>query len=316
MRSTALLFGLTLAAASVACGDGASTCADGDCSAGGGVVGGSSGDGGASQGGGADGGGADGGGAQGGGSASWSTLMTASWDLAEFSEITSDVHTIVADRDLYIGGIRPISPVGTHHTVLALGDLGTGNIIYASGVGTNELLFPEGVGLKISQGQTVVLQLHLFNPTGTPISGESGIEIVEIAPEDLVNEADLYLPGPLQLDIPPNQQTTQAGTCTVAAPQTYFAIFPHMHQLGTHFKATVTVDGVDTVIHDDAYSFDHQAFLPIEPVTLNPGDSITTECTWNNTTPNSVGWGESSTTEMCFSIVYRYPKQTDAGFCP
>ena len=50
-------------------------------------------------------------------------------------------------------------------------------------------------------------------------------------------------------------------------------------------------------------------------ITLNPGDTIDTECTWNNTTPLTIGWGESSTTEMCFSILYRYPAQADQGFC-
>ncbi|MBK6515449.1 MAG: hypothetical protein IPM79_34160 [Polyangiaceae bacterium] len=307
--------GVALALVALGCDDPDSACVA-ECPEGGSNAGGSAGDGGAAEGGSNAGGTSQGGGGEGGSTANWSTLMTAEWGLAPGQELTSDVHTIVADRDIFVGGIRPIDPQGTHHTVLALGNLNTGNILYASGVGTNELLFPEGVGFKIPQGETVVLQLHLFNPTGESISGLSGIEIVEIPEAELVHEADLYLPGPLDLSIAPNQQTVESNTCTVGVEQTYFAIFPHMHQLGTHFKATVTVDGVDTVIHDDAYSFDHQAFLPIDPITLSPGDSITTECTWNNTTASTVGWGESSTTEMCFSIVYRYPKQNDAGFCP
>jgi hypothetical protein len=91
-----------------------------------------------------------------------------------------------------------------------------------------------------------------------------------------------------------------------------------MHQLGVHLKTTLTVGGVNQVIHDDAYSFDHQAFIPFGPVAMQAGDKITTECTWNNTTPQTVSWGESSTTEMCFSIMYRYPAQADfgpAGIC-
>lgn len=67
------------------------------------------------------------------------------------------------------------------------------------------------------------------------------------------------------------------------------------------------------VIHDDSYDFNHQAFIPFEPIALEPGDSITTECMWKNPTAQAVGWGESSTTEMCFSILYRYPAQDDGG---
>lgn len=96
--------------------------------------------------------------------------------------------------------------------------------------------------------------------------------------------------------------------------QSLFAIFPHMHQLGTHFKTTLTVGGAPTVVHGD-YTFNHQAFISFDPVKLSPGDTITTECTWDNSTPQSVGWGESSTSEMCFSILYRYPAVQGKGFC-
>jgi len=246
----------------------------------------------------------------------WQTLVTGEWALESGGEITSDLHSIVLDHDIFVGAIRPIAPQGTHHTVLAVGgSFQSGNIIYASGVGTNALTFPPGVGLKLSAGEEIVLQLHLFNPSGNSISGTSGIEIIEIAPEDVLYEADLYLPGPLNLDIPPNQTTTQTSTCTLSSEQTVFAVFPHMHQLGSHFKTTLTVGGSPTVIHDDDYDFNHQAFIPFEPIALGAGDSITTECTWNNTTSSSVTWGESSTTEMCFSIMYRYPAQSNQGVC-
>lgn len=245
----------------------------------------------------------------------WTTLITGDWSLAPGGELTSDIHSAIADHDIYVGGIRPIAPLGTHHTVLALGGFNTGNVIYASGVGTNELLFPKGVGFKIPKGENILLQLHVFNTSPEPLSGTSGIEVIEIAPADVEQEADLFLPGPFDFSIPPNQTYTYSGKCTVSQQQTLFAIFPHMHQLGSHFKATVTSGGAEKVIHDGGYQFDHQAFLSIDPVPLSPGDTITTECTWNNNTPQTVKWGESSTAEMCFSILYRYPAIADNGFC-
>ena len=205
--------------------------------------------------------------------------------------------------------------MGTHHTVLAINDLGAGNIIYASGVGTNAIEFPKGVGLKIAAGQTLVLQLHVFNVASEAISGTSGVEIIEVKPEDVEQEADLFLPGPFGFTIPPNQEITHSGTCTLDAAQSLFAIFPHMHQLGRHFKTTLTVGGAEVVLHDDDYTFDHQAFIPFEPIALSAGDTIETECTWQNTTPDTVGWGESSTSEMCFSILYRFPAQSGNGLC-
>ena len=254
--------------------------------------------------------------ASGGSALVWTTIITGEWELGPGTENTSDIHTLMLDRDVYVGGIRPIAPLGTHHTVLAVGGLDAGQIIYASGVGTNELLFPPGVGLKLSTGDTLVLQLHLFNVSTQSLTGTSGIEVVEVAPQEITDEANLYLPGPMDFSIPPNQTYSHSGTCTVTAPQTLFAIFPHMHQLGAHFKTTLNIGGEGSTLHDGDYAFEDQAFIPFDAIQVQPGDTITTECTWNNNTAQEVGWGESSTTEMCFSILYRYPAQPDSqGFC-
>ena len=237
----------------------------------------------------------------------WVPLITGEWSLQPFSENTSDSHSMTMDRSIYVGAIRPIAPVGTHHTVLGIDGIDFGNIIYASGVGTNAIVFPEGVGLKLDAGENIVLQLHLFNVTGEAISGTSGVEIVEVDAADVTMEADLFLPGPFAFSIPPMQEYTTQGTCTVDGSYSFFALFPHMHQLGTHFKTTLEIDGNDMVLHDDDYSFGDQAFIPFETIAVTAGDKVKTECTWNNTTNGNVMWGESSTTEMCFSILYRFP---------
>ena len=111
--------------------------------------------------------------------------------------------------------------------------------------------------------------------------------------------------------IPPNQETTIGNDCVLTEPQTIFALFPHMHQLGTHLKTTLTIGGADQVLHDEPYEFEHQEVLAFDPIQMNVGDKIKTECTWNNQSANTIGWGESSTTEMCFSILYRFPRGND-----
>ena len=243
----------------------------------------------------------------------WTRIITGEWMLGAGGENTSDLHFTTLDRDFYISAIRPINPIGTHHTVLALDNGVNANIVYASGVNTNALTFPPGVALRLPAGQSLILQLHLFNTSDAAIAGTSGVEVLEMDPADVEHEADLFLPGPVDFNIPPMQEYTHGGTCTSTIDQTVFAIFPHMHQLGTHLKTTLTVGGVERVLHDEPYAFDHQAFIPFEPITLTPGDTVRTECTWNNPTSGAVGWGESSTTEMCFSILYRYTEAALPG---
>jgi hypothetical protein len=47
---------------------------------------------------------------------SWSPLISKTWTLLPGEEKTSDLMIDNVDRDMYIGGMRPMAPVGTHHT--------------------------------------------------------------------------------------------------------------------------------------------------------------------------------------------------------
>jgi hypothetical protein len=245
--------------------------------------------------------------------AGWQPLITKTWTLAPGQEKTSDLQIENLDRDFVVGGIRPISPIGTHHTLLYRGIVDT-NMIYASGVGTNELVFPDGVGFKLEAGTVLGLQLHIYNTSDEPLTGVSGIEVLLVDPANVVEEVDLFLPGPRDLSLPPNETTTRSGRCTLTAPQRVFALFPHMHQYGTHFKTELKIGGASKVLSDGPYSFEHQEVLSFAPIAMDAGDTITTTCTWNNTSSSVVTYGESSTTEMCYSIMYRYPRQADE-FC-
>lgn len=243
----------------------------------------------------------------------WQPLIHKTWSLAPGDEKTSDLTVDSTDREIYVGGMRPLAPQGTHHTLLFKGLEGT-NMIYASGVGTGELRFPPGLGLKLDAGTALGLQLHVYNTTENTLTGTSGVEFYEVDPASVTDEIDMFLPGPQQLALPAGEESTATGTCTVKESYKIFALFPHMHQLGTHLTTKLTINGEERMLHDADYDFEHQDVVMFEPIQLNPGDTITTTCTWNNTTPNVVTYGESSDTEMCYSILYRYPRGSDE-FC-
>ena len=254
---------------------------------------------------------------------SWTMLAEKDWTLAAGDEYPDLCHKQQLTRDIYISKIRPIHPKGTHHTFVALSDTGDGErcttavtrgtMIYAAGVGSEGLNLPEGVGLKLPAGKFLNLSLHLYNATTEELRGKSGIEVIEMDPAAVVHEASTLLAGPVSLQIQPGR-TTISHQCTLTAETTAFAIFPHMHQLGRHLKTTVTVAGQTKLLHDGAYDFEEQRQIPIEPLRFAPGDSIATECTYENPGPNIVTFGESSDTEMCFSVMFRYPS-TGSSFC-
>ncbi|HMI88044.1 MAG TPA: hypothetical protein VK550_28365, partial [Polyangiaceae bacterium] len=137
------------------------------------------------------------------------------------------------------------------------------------------------------------------------LDGTSGVEVVRFE-GDMKNEASFVLAGPTILRLPPRQQTTVTQTCSVTADQTVFGLIPLMHNLGVHFKTTVTQGAESVVLYDAPALGEDQPQVPIAPVALHAGDSITTECTYDNETYSWITAGHDGG-EMCFSALLRFP---------
>lgn len=297
MRST--LFCLSILCLAVSCGGGDNPGVDGG------------------GGGGGDGGGGGGADAQPG---DWQELVSGEWTLGPGTETYRCVRLTV-NEDMYISEFRAIAPLGTHHTVLTVGDpsgsdgitscnAGTNAdaMIFGSGVGTNPIAFPEGVAMKIEAGQQLLLNLHLFNVADSQLEGISGTEIITIPETEVEQVAEVILMGKtVTLQVPPNE-STQIGRCVMNGDVSIFAFSPHMHQMGTHMKIVAKPSSGDVTLHDDTYDFyEQKVFLAQPPVALAAGEEIEIHCGYDNTTGQTIYFGDSSTQEMCFAGVYRYP---------
>lgn len=251
----------------------------------------------------------------------WTRLIEGKWSLGPGGEEPRFCVKQLVPEDMYISAIRPVHPKGTHHTLLTIGDETSdcttavaNGLLYAAGLGSEGLQLPEGVAIKVPAGKYLNLGLHLYNTGDTPLEGTSAMEVITMKPEDVQSESEALLAGPFDISIPPGEHTI-TGSCTLTADQKMYAFFPHAHQLGVHMKTTVTMDGTDRVIHDAAYDFAEQLQYPLDPILdLHSGDVVTTACTYQNPGTNIVTFGESSDTEMCFSVMFRYPAQGQ-GFC-
>jgi hypothetical protein len=80
-----------------------------------------------------------------------------------------------------------------------------------------------------------------------------------------------------------------------------------MHQYGTHAKVTYEGAMGTKILHDGPYSFGDQKNYPIDPLLVAPGETIRVACTYQNPTSQTIYWGDSSKSEMCFVGLYRYP---------
>lgn len=264
----------------------------------------------------------------GGGSSELQTLISADWSLEPGTEIYL-CSRVTLDEDTWISEFHPVIPLGTHHTVVTLDDSGKPDgtaectsaaeggdrSIYGTGVGTQPLIMPDGVAVKIAAGDQVVLNLHLFNASPDTLTGTSGIEYKEADPAEIEREASSHLWGPIGFVIDPNGTTTDSATCTLQEDLELFAILPHMHQTGVHLRFFYAPPGgEEAVLFDRDYDFDSQEMQMYEPIVqLEAGGTITTECTWDNPTDETLTFGQSSNEEMCFAGLWGIP--ANAALC-
>ncbi len=264
----------------------------------------------------------------------WSLLMQGGWSLQPNEEAYYCVYVTIRE-DTYIKSFRPLIPVGTHHTVLtrftgaspADGtyrcDVGTNgqSMVYGSGVGTPDFEFPAGVGLELKAGTRLLLNLHLYNASDNVLTGTSGTLYKTAAAADIQHFAEIVLAGPTFTLSVPTGVSTQQGGCSISSitdePIQVFALSQHMHKLGTHLKSVVRRNGSpDITLQDIDYDFEEQLFHHVSPfVELRPGDTLTTYCTYNNTTGSLVRFGDSSDDEMCFTDMFYYPAQGASFIC-
>jgi len=273
----------------------------------------------------------------------WTRLVARTWTLEAGQPDTYKCVRVRVEQDMLITQMRALAPLGTHHTVVTIKDTLSGNdregeydcaafsvdpqMLFASGVGSNDLVTPDGVAIQVRAGQYVNLNLHLFNASDNALACESGILVKTVPDRPGLQHAEMVFAGTFSINIPPDGQPhTAQGGCSFNAPTNVFAYWPHMHQHATHQRVVLNQGGNDVVLHDDAYTFTEQKFYrEAQPIAIAAGDSIQVTCTYENNDAERVCFGDSSTQEMCFTGLFRYPAtgqnifsctSGNPGFCP
>ncbi len=194
------------------------------------------------------------------------------------------------------------------------GQAATRTLITGWAPGRGDFRLPAGVGLELPPpGALLAVEFHYFNNGGAQATDGSGVEVC-VTSKFRPNTASITWLGTHQIDIPPGTTGSAGGTCNplrtgMGATEPINVIFswPHMHKLGTHLKSVVNrAAGGTEVMFDGPFNFEYQT-VHESPIKIMPGDSITTTCTFNNTTAAAVGFGQSTTQEMCYNFTYAWP---------
>ncbi len=187
--------------------------------------------------------------------------------------------------------------------------------------GTGGVPLPADVGLQMpsSGGALFGLEIHYNNTAGyTDARDRSGLEMC-VTHKFRAHTAAVHWLGSELFSLPAHQQTNVVGHCTPNNTQPVHILgqSPHMHKLGTHAQLVINrAGGTTQVVHDMPFNFADQQAYTVNDIIVNPGDQLTTTCTYNNTTDATVNFGQNTTDEMCFNFVTAYPAGglTSSGF--
>lgn len=164
--------------------------------------------------------------------------------------------------------------------------------------GGNGLDLPDDVGLR-TEGGGFSLETHYNNTTGGAEPDASGVEIC-VTEKLRPKEAAVHWLGTQNLN-----KINATGTCVPVntGPVTILSSAPHMHLQGRHMKTVINRKGgaTETLI-DVPFDFNTQISYPT-PAVINPGDTLTTTCTYATPTP----FGQGTMEEMCYNFVIAYP---------
>lgn len=214
--------------------------------------------------------------------------------------------------------IRPSNPEVAHHVVIFMNGFGGGmgndfNVLGTWAVGTAANVYPEGMGRRISNGQTLTANMH-YHPNGTATTDTTRIGLY-YGEGELKHEVHAALAGSFSLHIPAGAENhKESDAWYVDDDIKIVSMFPHMHLRGKDMSFTAYDEKGKqgkTLLSVPNYDFNWQLFYyPTEPIPVKAGGEIEIMAHYDNSENNphnpdptrSVGFGQASTDEMMFGI--------------
>jgi hypothetical protein len=190
-----------------------------------------------------------------------------------------------------------------------------GKWVYATSVAGQviELKMPDTVGLSMTAGTQLVLNMHFVNPGTAPVSPTLKLNVLYA--KNVMYQAGTMVSFNASIDVPPagpNGPGTQtvSGTCQAPVGSKFFAVTSHTHKHATVTDVNFVSNGQsENIVHTTNWEApDVGLFYAPSFLTVNQGDSFTYSCSYSNSTSQAVLVGETAASnEMCMAIGYYFP---------
>ncbi len=172
--------------------------------------------------------------------------------------------------------------------------------------------FPAGVAFEIPPNQMLRIEAHYINATAADLQGQGTVTFqgTPKASAPAFQQADFLFWGTGAIDIPPQSTFTTGPVFQNGIAGTHMiSITTHQHELGTGIQAwssSTAGDMSDSIVDDTDWTNPSWRLLP-SVIDFDGTNGLTFQCNWDNTTNQTVTFGESALDEMCFVGGFYYP---------
>ena len=256
-------------------------------------------------------------------------LVMSEWTVPSGTELMwCWVADWVPDRDYFVNSFESFqAQVGGHHLV-ALGatvPFDAGHSFDCTDVESMSALeplvlpgsdsssqVPPGMGVRVSAGSRVVIQSHYINYTNEDMLVRDVVHLGFTPEGEEVTEMSYIILNHGALDLPPGNADASVSCSLRSRGESYFVttLFGHMHELGRAMSIALDVgEGPETLYAIDEWEIEFRDLPPLaewsveEPLELRPGDDLSVDCSYDNSTGAPVTFPE----EMCTAVALYHP---------
>jgi hypothetical protein len=213
--------------------------------------------------------------------------------------------TAPAEADMDIMDITGEQPFPGHHAILAAtlvpepvgttklcSEVDQTSLKVLGGVGGegSASAFPKGAVLRLRKGESLLMNTHYLNTTTEKVTGRAMLDVKFEAPSPDHVVASFFTNVTVKYQILPQSTATAEAKCVLPRDVELIEFTNHMHEFGSKVHTEEIRAGGETVDlrRDETWAYEWQFNPPRErwtvdaPHVLKAGDTLRTQCTWNN----------------------------------
>ncbi len=167
--------------------------------------------------------------------------------------------------------------------------------------------FPAGTAMIVPANLTLDLNSHYVNRTTSIIPGEAYLNLYTVPAASVVNVVKPLDLGNQNLTIPANSRVTLTKSFTFDKPRKILTLTSHCHKTGEKFVIRIKGGSRDGEIVYTSTDWEHPEIITYAtPITLQKGEGLISEITYNNKTGKTINFGLTSEDEMGIIFGYYY----------